>query len=66
MPNQRNKNYANREIELAKEYLKLNPGNTAQKDRLAWWSAYLGDLGTARQYAVSEKVKDYIRQCEKP
>lgn len=65
MPSQRNKNYANREIELAKEYLKLNPDNISQKDRLAWWSAYLGDFETAREYAVSGKVKDYIRQCEK-
>lgn len=65
MQNERNKNYARREIELAKEYLKLNPDNSSQKDRLAWWSAYLGDFETAHEYAVSPKVKDYIRQCER-
>lgn len=64
MSKKRNLEYAAREIKLARSYLELNPEDEVQKDRLAWWSAYLGDLVTAREYAVSQKVKDYINQCE--
>ena len=58
MPNLK---YAQREVELAKSYL-ANREDDMQKDRLAWWSAYLGDFETANQYAVSQKVKDYINE----
>lgn len=56
--------YALNEISLAKSYLEINPDDSEQKDRLAWWSAFIGDYGTAKQYAVSDKVKNYIKQCE--
>jgi hypothetical protein len=64
MPSKRQIQYANNEVNLAKSYLQLNPEDEVQKDRLAWWSAFLGDLDTAKQYAVSDKVKEYIATCE--
>lgn len=64
MKSKRNREYALREIELAKAFLAVNPENKVQKDRLAWWSACLGDFETAREYAVSKKVTDFIKECE--
>lgn len=64
MPSDRNIKYANNEISLAKAYLSMDPNDNDQKDRLAWWSAYLGDIETAKENAVSEKVKKYIQKCE--
>ena len=54
----KNKLYAQREIDLAKD--------SGDRDRVAYWSAYLGDFEQAREYAVSDKVKGYIdeRQTE--
>lgn len=60
----RREKYAQREVALAKAYLEVNPNDADQRDRLAWWSAELGDLETAKQYAVSDKVKQFISQCE--
>lgn len=65
MSKKRNLEYANREIKLAKSYLETNPENEVQKDRLAWWSAYLGDYETAKEFAVSDSVKEYIEVCER-
>lgn len=56
--------YASREISLARQALESNPDDTLQKDRLAWWSAYLSDFSTAELFAQSEKVKSYIEQCK--
>lgn len=64
MKEKRNSKYAKQEVALAKAILVKQPKDTTQKDRLAWWSAYLGDYETARQYAVSDYVKDYIKKCE--
>lgn len=64
MPSKRQLQYAKNEIALAKSYLDLKPEDEVQKDRLAWWSAFVGDLETANQYAVSDKVKSYISTCE--
>jgi hypothetical protein len=64
MKEKRNSKYARQEIELAKSSLAKRPKDDTQKDRLAWWSAYLGDYETAHQYAVSDRVKEYIKQCE--
>jgi len=54
--------YARREVDLAKSYLEVNPDDIEQRDRLAWWSAYLKDFETAEKYAVSQKTKDYINE----
>lgn len=64
MKERRNSKYARQEIGLAKSALEKNPDNDIQKDRLAWWSAYLGDIETAWQYAVSDHVKAYVKRCE--
>lgn len=64
MPSTRNINYAKREIELAKSYLERNPEDVVQRERLAWWSTYLGDYATAREHAVTEKARLYLEQCE--
>lgn len=57
--------YAEREIELAKNCLLSNPDDDIQKDRLSWWSAYLGDFETAEKYAVSDKAKNWIEICKR-
>jgi hypothetical protein len=64
MKARKNSKYARQEITLAKSSLEKRPEDVVQKDRLAWWSAYLGDYETAHQYAVSDYVKEYIKQCE--
>lgn len=64
MITERRKKYAQNEVALARLYLETNPDDDVQKDRLAWWSAVLGDLETAKEHAVSDKVKQYIEQCE--
>ena len=64
MPSKINSKYARNEIALAKAYLERSPISDSQMDRLAWWSAYIGDYETARQYAVSDYVKEYIEKCE--
>lgn len=64
MKEKRNAKYAARELELAKAYLKKSPLSESQRDRIAYWSAYLGDYETAHQYAVSDYVKEYIKKCE--
>lgn len=66
MATSRNIKYAKNEVELAKGILARDPDNEVQKDRLAWWSAYLGDLETASKYAVSNKTKKYIESCKTP
>lgn len=54
--------YCQNEIELAKLYLKSNPDDESQKDRLAYWSAKLGDFDTADSYASSDKCKALVNQ----
>lgn len=65
MSKKRNLEYAAREIKLARSYLELNPEDEVQKDRLAWWSAYLGDYETARQFASTDSTREYIEVCER-
>lgn len=56
----KNEEYAKREIKLATTRLEQDPTNVAQKDRLAYWSAYLGDFSTADEFATSDKTKAII------
>lgn len=60
----RNSKYAQNEVELAKSLLEQYPDDVIQKDRVAYWLAYLGDYETAREYAVSDSAKEYIEKCE--
>lgn len=64
MKEKRNSKYAQREIKQALLNLQYNPEDKISSDRLAWWSAYLGDYETAWAHAVTDEVKEYIRQCE--
>jgi hypothetical protein len=64
MKEKRNAKYAARELELAKAYINKSPLSETQRDRIAYWSAYLGNYETAREYAVSDYVKEYIKKCE--
>lgn len=58
----KNKKFAEREIKLAKRILETNPNDEIQKNRLSYWSAYLGDFKTAKDNSVSEKSEKIIEQ----
>lgn len=55
-----NKMYAEMQIQLSLEILESDPDNEKIKDKLAYWSATLGDFKTADKYAVTEKTKSII------
>lgn len=57
---ERNNLYAEREIELATEYLIINPDNQPQKDRKAYWLAFVGRFEEADSITVSDKTKQLI------
>ncbi len=52
--------YCTAEVELARLYLENDPENETQRDRLAYWSARMGDFETAEEYATSQMCRDLI------
>lgn len=57
-----NGKYAEREIELSKNILANDPDNQKQKDRCAFWLAYLGRFEEADQIQVSDKIAQIINE----
>lgn len=56
--------YAEAEIELSKQALEKDQSNIQQKERLVYWSAYLGDFKTANSFAETDKSKDIIKKFD--
>lgn len=54
--------YSENEITLARQLLEKNPDDAVQKDRLSYWLGKKGDFEEAEKYAVSDKMKDLLRQ----
>lgn len=64
MASQNKNKFAQNEIEVAHKMLQKYPDSEKYKERIGWWNAYLGNYEEAEKYAVTEKVRQYIKLCK--
>jgi hypothetical protein len=57
-----NRKYAEHEVELATDLLNANQNDQKQKDRLAYWLAFLGRFEEADQIEVTSKTESLINE----